>query len=77
MKVLHTSDIHLKEYNDDRWNALISLLETAKKESIDLFVISGDLFDKNVNAEFLRQETMIATLLGIVIMVSILGAMYQ
>jgi len=56
MKVLHTSDIHLKEYNDDRWNALTSLLETAKKESIDLFVISGDLFDKNVNAEFLRQH---------------------
>ncbi len=56
MKVLHTSDIHLKEYNDDRWNAIISLLETAKKESIDLFVISGDLFDKDVNAEFLRQH---------------------
>jgi len=37
MKVLH-----LKENNDDRWNALISLLEAAKKELIYLFVISED-----------------------------------
>lgn len=55
MKILHTSDLHLKEYEDERWNTLLALLESGKKEKIDVFVISGDLFDKDVNAEYLRQ----------------------
>ncbi len=55
MKILHISDIHLREYNDNRWITLKSLLEIAKKESINIFIISGDLFDKDVNAEHLRQ----------------------
>ena len=55
MKILHTSDLHLNQIDDERWNCLVYLLEIGKKEEIDVFVISGDLFDKNVNAEYLRQ----------------------
>ncbi|KKN17082.1 hypothetical protein LCGC14_0969370 [marine sediment metagenome] len=56
MKILHTSDLHLKEYEDERWKTLLELLEVGKKEKIEVFVISGDLFDKDVNAEYLRQH---------------------
>jgi len=54
MKVLHTADIHLKKYDDERWSALQKLIEIARKEKVQFFVISGDLFDKNFNAEELR-----------------------
>lgn len=54
MKILHTSDLHLKEYRDDRWKTLLELLGIGKKEEIDLFVISGDLFDKEYIADNLR-----------------------
>ena len=56
MLILHTSDLHLKEYRDDRWETLIELLKIGQKEKIDIFTISGDLFDKDVNAEYLRQH---------------------
>jgi exonuclease SbcD len=46
MKILHTSDIHIKEYKDDSWRAFESLIKVASKEKIDFFVISGDLFDE-------------------------------
>jgi len=49
MKILHTSDIHIKERKDDSWKALELLLEIGAKEKIDFFVISGDLFDKKVS----------------------------
>ena len=32
MKILHTADIHLREYEDDRWETLQKLIETGKKE---------------------------------------------
>lgn len=54
MKILHTADIHLREYGDERWNALKSLLKIGKKEKVALFIISGDLFDKGISAENLR-----------------------
>jgi len=56
MKILHTADIHLREYEDDRWKTLQRLIEIGKKEKIELFVISGDLFDKDVNAKNLKPE---------------------
>ncbi|MBD3214652.1 MAG: DNA repair exonuclease [Candidatus Lokiarchaeota archaeon] len=56
MKILHTSDLHLKNNYDERWYTLINLLEIGERENIDLFVISGDLFDQNYNAECLRPE---------------------
>ena len=54
MKILHTADIHLREYEDDRWKTLRKLIEIAKKENVEIFVISGDLFDKDIDAEKLR-----------------------
>ncbi len=56
MKILHTADIHLKEYNDERWEVLQKLIELGKKEKIEIFVISGDLFDKGIDAENLRPK---------------------
>jgi len=54
MKVLHTADIHLREYDDERWNTLKSLMDIGRKEKVDVFIIAGDLFDKGVSAVKLR-----------------------
>jgi exonuclease SbcD len=56
MKILHTADIHLREYDDDRWKTLQKLIEIGKQEEVEIFVISGDLFDKDIDAEALRPE---------------------
>jgi len=56
MKILHTADIHLREYEDDRWETLRKLIELGKEENIKIFAISGDLFDKGVDAENLRPK---------------------
>jgi DNA repair exonuclease SbcCD nuclease subunit len=56
MKVLHTADIHLRKANDERWFALSKLIEVGKEQKVDLFVISGDLFDKDIDAEKLRSK---------------------
>jgi len=56
MKILHTADVHLEKYDDERWKALEKLVEIAKKENIELFVISGDLFNKKVDANNLRPK---------------------
>jgi DNA repair exonuclease SbcCD nuclease subunit len=56
MKILHTADIHLRAYDDDRWKTLQKLLEIGKQEKIHVFVISGDLFDKDIDAEILRPK---------------------
>jgi len=56
MKILHTADIHLREYDDDRWKTLQKLIEVGKNEKIEIFAISGDLFDKGVDAERLRPK---------------------
>jgi len=56
MKILHTADIHLKEYEDDRWKTLQRLIEIGKKEGVEIFVISGDLFDKGIDANTLRPK---------------------
>jgi len=57
MKILHTADIHLREYEDERWKALEELIEIGKKENVEIFAVSGDLFDKNIDAENLRHKT--------------------
>lgn len=56
MKILHTADIHLREYGDDRWNTLQKLIEIAKQENVEILVISGDLFDRDIDAEGLRND---------------------
>ncbi len=54
MKILHTSDLHLREEDDRRWQVLEEIIATAANEQVEILVISGDLFDKDVNAEELR-----------------------
>lgn len=56
MKVLHTADIHLREYGDERWLTLQELVDIGRKEKIGLFAISGDLFNEGINAENLRPK---------------------
>ena len=31
MKILHTADIHLKKYKDERWQTLEKLIESGKE----------------------------------------------
>ncbi len=54
MKILHTADFHLKEYGDDRWECLQRLVEVGKRERVESLLISGDLFDRGIDAENLR-----------------------
>jgi exonuclease SbcD len=54
MKILHTADIHLKEEGDERWQAIQRLIALGRQEGIEIFLISGDLFDRGSNAEDLR-----------------------
>lgn len=56
MKILHTADIHLREFADDRWKTLQKLIEVGQKENVEIFAISGDLFDKGIDAEKLRPK---------------------
>lgn len=56
MKVLHTADLHLRGYEDERWRTLQKLIQIGEEEGIDLFAISGDLFDGGVNAQDLRPQ---------------------
>ncbi|MDI6734792.1 MAG: metallophosphoesterase [bacterium] len=56
MKILHTADIHLREYEDDRWRTLQKLIEIGKREEVEIFVVCGDLFDKGIDAEALRPK---------------------
>ena len=56
MKILHTADLHLREYGDDRWRALEKLVEAGRKENINVLAVSGDLFDGGIDAEVLKPE---------------------
>ncbi|MDY7018770.1 MAG: metallophosphoesterase [Chloroflexota bacterium] len=56
MKILHTADIHLKGDKDERWEALQKLIEIGKENKVSSFVICGDLFNKDYNAENLRPQ---------------------
>lgn len=56
MKILHTSDLHLKNVGDERWQALEEILKLAEDEKVSLLVISGDLFDRHYDAQNLRDK---------------------
>ena len=56
MKILHTADIHLREYEDERWKTLCKLIEIGKEQGIDFFIVSGDLFNKDYDADNLRPK---------------------
>ena len=46
MKIVFTSDLHLKKENDERLQALIEVCEEAKKNDAEHLIIGGDLFDE-------------------------------
>ncbi len=56
MKIIHTADIHLKEYSDVRWKALEEILSVCSEREVDVLTISGDLFDENISGEVLQNK---------------------
>jgi len=56
MKILHTADLHLTGKHPERWQALEKIITLGLQHSIQALVISGDLFDQDVEAENLRVQ---------------------
>ena len=54
MRILHTADLHLRAAGDERWQALAAVLDRAESLDVNLVVISGDMFDKSVEAQRLK-----------------------
>jgi DNA repair exonuclease SbcCD nuclease subunit len=54
MRILHTADLHLRTSEDERWNALRVVLDAAEDLKAGAIVVSGDMFDKNVEAQRLK-----------------------
>jgi len=54
MKILHTADVHLRRADDERWQAMKSIIQVARTHQANLIVISGDLFDRGVDAQSLK-----------------------
>ncbi len=50
VKILHTSDLHLKSDSEERWKALEVIVDKAKENAVDILVICGDLFDTKEDA---------------------------
>lgn len=55
-KILHTADVHLQQVGDQRWQALVTILETAAKLKVDGVTIAGDLFDQDAHSHELRDK---------------------
>jgi DNA repair exonuclease SbcCD nuclease subunit len=56
MKILHTADLHIREYDDVRWQTLQKIVQLGKSQEIDVMVISGDLFESSADAHKLRPK---------------------
>ena len=56
VKILHTSDIHLRADRNERLEALQEIIKIGGEQQIDILVISGDLFDRGVDVEQLKPE---------------------
>lgn len=56
MKIIHTSDLHLTGTDNERWEALLDLCNKVEELKADLFLISGDLFDRKGFSSRLRGE---------------------
>jgi DNA repair exonuclease SbcCD nuclease subunit len=54
MKVLHTADIHLRAAGDERWDALERVVDLAASENVGVMVVSGDMFDRQIDAQKLK-----------------------
>ncbi len=56
MRILHTSDLHLSEDKPETLEALKEILRVAKKKSVELVTIAGDMFDSDRDANALRPQ---------------------
>ncbi len=55
-KILHTADLHLQQVDDERWQALLTILKTAQEQQVDAVTIAGDLFNQDVRSHQLRDK---------------------
>lgn len=56
MKIVHTADVHLASDHPERMEALQEVLKICEDEKADLLLITGDLFDQNVNVEDIKTD---------------------
>jgi len=56
VKIVHTADVHLSQDHPERMEALEEIVDLCEEEKADLLLITGDLFDANVNIEDLKTE---------------------
>ena len=56
MRILLTSDLHLKKDRDERLQAFVQILKVAKDKKVDRIIIAGDLFDSPGDARRLRPD---------------------
>ncbi|WP_414837432.1 metallophosphoesterase family protein [Candidatus Nanosalina sp. VS9-1] len=56
MRIVHTADVHLSPDHPERFEALEQVVEKCGDEDADLLLITGDLFDKNVDIEGLKTD---------------------
>lgn len=54
MKVVHTADVHLSPDHPERMEALEEVIRICEDEDVELLLISGDLFDRNIDAGSLK-----------------------
>jgi len=56
VKIVHTADVHLSEQHPERIEALKQILQMCEERDADLLLISGDLFDNNIDVEDLKTD---------------------
>jgi DNA repair exonuclease SbcCD nuclease subunit len=54
MRILQTADLHLRNTDDERWAALVDVLDKAEKLKAGALVACGDMFDRSVDAQMLK-----------------------
>jgi len=52
--IIHTADLHLRDNSDERWRALLDIVQVGQKEGAQVLTISGDLFHEDVPVDFIR-----------------------
>jgi DNA repair exonuclease SbcCD nuclease subunit len=56
VRIIHTADVHLSPEHPGRMEALEQVVDLCEQEDADLLLITGDLFDANVDLEDLKTD---------------------
>lgn len=56
MRIIHTADVHLSPDHPERMEALEEVVDLCEQEEADLLLITGDLFDANIDLEDLKTD---------------------